>query len=146
MASKFSSVSCPSTQWHYFVMVSFLCCFLSWIAGLLLELLPLAWWMRTKAGRWRSCAEGTDPSSGSWCFWKSCSTVSLCVFIVEDHLFQVFEVCLPFGENAFQIVDLVLNVCFLGPFFLRVCESDLALALQQFQKDWRCCGTPGIQG
>ncbi|XP_037779188.1 LOW QUALITY PROTEIN: calcium-activated potassium channel slowpoke-like [Penaeus monodon] len=54
------------------------------------------------------------------CFWKSCSTVSLCVFIVEDHLFQVFEVCLPFGENAFQAIVLVLNVCFLGPFFLRM--------------------------
>ncbi|XP_037792982.1 calcium-activated potassium channel slo-1-like, partial [Penaeus monodon] len=46
--------------------------------------------------------------------------VSVCVFIVEDHLFQVFEVCLPFGENAFQAIVLVLNVCFLGPFFLRM--------------------------
>ncbi|XP_047500662.1 calcium-activated potassium channel slowpoke-like isoform X2 [Penaeus chinensis] len=50
--------------------------------------------------------------------------VSLCAFIVEDQLYQLFENCLPLAENAFQIVDLALNLCFLGSFFLRMALAE----------------------
>ncbi|XP_063614173.1 calcium-activated potassium channel slowpoke-like, partial [Penaeus indicus] len=37
---------------------------------------------------------------------------------------QLFENCLPLAENAFQMVDLALNVCFLGPFLLRMALAE----------------------
>ncbi|XP_037774588.1 LOW QUALITY PROTEIN: calcium-activated potassium channel slowpoke-like [Penaeus monodon] len=45
--------------------------------------------------------------------------VSVCVFIAEDYQYHVFEVCIPIGESAFQIIEL-MNLYFLGLFFLRM--------------------------
>ncbi|XP_063608679.1 calcium-activated potassium channel slowpoke-like [Penaeus indicus] len=119
---------CPSRQHLHFLQVAFASYALSWAAALLLQLLPKTW--RKTAHRW---------AAGCLLRWRrgrrdclrfllllevTLNSALLFAFIVEDHLYQLFENCLPLAENAFQMVDLALNVCFLGPFLLRMALAE----------------------